>query len=91
MALVKVLLLRTLTKIAGAHLAAHVRNGVDDVSAQVLGTDNYVLAEMTAIGHNLAEGFSRLKLVISGKKIHFISSSREVVEGPIKAWDSYGM
>eukprot|EP00972_Heterocapsa_arctica_P008770 1287091-Heterocapsa_arctica.AAC.1 len=64
----KVLLIRLLRQISANFPSMHIKNVVDDVSMQSLGTERFVGMVMARAGHHFALGIKRLGLPLSSKK-----------------------
>ena len=60
---------RLLTSLSASHPSVSVRNVIDDISAQALGTSFHVVSELGAVGSKLVAGLRQLRLVLSEKKM----------------------
>eukprot|EP00959_Pyramimonas_sp_CCMP1952_P467938 9492425-Pyramimonas_sp.AAC.1 len=74
----RVVLYRLLSAVAAAYPSLMIRNVIDDVSMQSIGTVRLVGEQLGGAGVMLKEGFEKLKLVPSGKKTLYTSSCKEL-------------
>eukprot|EP00959_Pyramimonas_sp_CCMP1952_P465696 9488769-Pyramimonas_sp.AAC.1 len=67
-----------------------VRNVVDDVHAQRLGSPRFVAEHLGGAGRLPASGYKRSELVLATHKTHFIASSQELADALNQEWKEYG-
>ena len=85
----RTLLYRLLHSILQQHPAVHLRNVVDDVHAQALGSETFVTKELGDVGIKLAKGYQSLDLVLADKKTHYIASTASLAKGLAQRWKSF--
>eukprot|EP00959_Pyramimonas_sp_CCMP1952_P111671 2335806-Pyramimonas_sp.AAC.1 len=64
----KVVLYRLLVAVTAAFPSRTMRNVIDDVSIQALGTGDFVCEQLGKAAIMMKGGFEQLKLILSGKK-----------------------
>jgi len=84
--LAKLLLLRLLKRVDAQFPLVHIRNVVDDVSAQACGTRAQVSTQLGLATEALLEGFGKLHLPVSKKKTLYMANSQDLSEELGKLW-----
>ena len=80
------LVYRLLRGLTGAYPGLHLKNVVDDVSLQVVGTVRFVVNTLGPAGLAFARGLEELRLPLSHGKTVFVASSSEVRGKLEDAW-----
>ena len=89
-ALAKVLVYRLLRSLSGKYAGLHLKNVVDDVSIQVVGTSRFVANNLGRAGREFAEGLRDLRLPLSVDKTCFVASSLALEQLLQAEWFAYG-
>eukprot|EP00959_Pyramimonas_sp_CCMP1952_P360412 7547562-Pyramimonas_sp.AAC.1 len=58
------------------HPSVMVRNVIDDISVQVVGTSLHVVRQLGGVGGQIIAGLQRLQLVVSEKRSKTLASSQ---------------
>ena len=89
-AFAKVVLRRLLAAVTAACPALPIRNAFDNASALGLGMTAFVSDELGRSAVTLADGFTKLQLVLSGRKSKYIASRRQPSTELAKQWSRFG-
>ena len=86
----KVLVYRLLTGISQDFPSLHIKNVVDDVSMQALGSERIVGIVLSRAGIAFAKGVRRLGLPLSAKKTVFVATSQSLTDKLETSWRLQG-
>ena len=81
--LARVLLFRLLTKVEGEHPSVMVRNVIDDISVQSIGTSLHVVRELGGVGGKLIAGLQQLRVVVSEKNQMCLPRRKELLRASL--------
>eukprot|EP00973_Karenia_brevis_P053086 7380728-Karenia_brevis.AAC.1 len=74
----KIVVYRLLASLSDKYASLHLKNVVDDISLQMVGTARMIVNQLGQAGMEFAEGIANLRLPLSVAKTVFVASSREV-------------
>ena len=87
--LAKVLVYRLLRSLNKKYCGLHIKNVVDDVSLQMIGTVKFIKENLGRAGLHFARGLQGLRLPLSVAKTSFVASSKELANTLEKEWAEF--